>query len=483
GREAELALSFAQQRLWFLAQMEGVSRAYHIPIGLRLSGRLDREALRRALDRIVARHEALRTSFTLVDGAPVQCIAAADSGFVLEEHDLCGHAEAAAELERLAAEEAAADFDLESGPLVRGRLIALGESEHVLLMTLHHIVADGWSTGVLMRELSILYRAFSQGQADPLPPLAIQYADYAAWQRRWLDGEVLQAQSAYWQGALSGAPALLELPTDFPRPAEQDHAGGVVGLEIDEELTAELKAFSQRHGTTLFMTLLSAWAALLARLSGQEDVVIGIPVANRNRAEIEPLIGFFVNTLALRLDLSCSPTVAELLQQVRARALEAQQHQDLPFEQVVEIVRPLRSLAHSPVFQVMFAWQNIEARELDLPGLTVEPVTTAYDTAKFDLTLNLTEAEGRIVGGLQYAKALFEPSTVSRYCGYLRNVLSAMVVDEGQAVDRLPILEESERRRLLVEWNATAAEYPREACVHELFEAQAAQRPDAIAVV
>jgi amino acid adenylation domain-containing protein len=483
GRDEPLPLSFAQRRLWFLAQMEGVSQAYHIPLGLRLTGVLDGGALRRALDRLVARHEALRTTFDHGDGQAVQRIAAENGSFSLHEHDLRQHSNAEGELQRLAIEEANAAFDLQAGPLVRGRLIRLGDREHVLLITLHHIVSDGWSMGVLTRELGALYQAYSQDQADPLPALAIQYPDYAVWQRRWLTGEGLQAQSDYWRRTLAGTPAVLELPTDRRRPVQQDHAGAFVALELDDDLTAGLKALGQRHGTTLFMTLLAGWAALLTRLSGQDDVVIGTPVANRSRVEIEPLIGFFVNSLALRLDLSGSPTVGELLHRVKARTLEAQQRQDLPFEQVVEIVRPPRNLAYAPVFQVMFAWQNTDQTDLELPGLTVAPVRMPCSFAKFDLTLSLAEAGGCITGGLEYATALFDRATVERHAGYLRRVLAVMVADDAQAVDQLPLLSEAERRQVLEEWNATAADYPQDKCVHELFEAQAARTPDAIAVV
>ncbi|MFN5567450.1 MAG: condensation domain-containing protein, partial [Bradyrhizobium sp.] len=336
GRDEVLPLSFAQQRLWFLSRFEGASTAYHIAGGLRLIGRLEREALARALDRIVARHEALRTVFVQGDdGTPVQQVGAVDAGFALSAHDLFGAADAAGELERLAALEASTAFDLERGPLIRGRLVRLVADEHVLLVTMHHIVSDGWSMGVLTRELSQLYAAFVRGEADPLPALAIQYGDYAVWQRRWLSSEALARQGAYWKDALAGAPALLELPWDRPRPPEQNYAGAMVPVRLDAGLTGALKALSQRHGTTLYMTLLAGWAALLSRLSGQEDVVIGSPVANRGRAEIEGLIGFFVNTLAVRVDVSGSPSVSELLARVKAQTVAAQEQQDLPFEQVV----------------------------------------------------------------------------------------------------------------------------------------------------
>jgi amino acid adenylation domain-containing protein len=483
GRDEPLPLSFAQQRLWFLAQIEGVSESYHIPVGLRLTGELDVGALRRALDRLVARHEALRTTFASVDGQPVQRIAAEDSVFDLREHDLRQHSDTEGALQRLAVEEAATAFDLQAGPLIRGRLIRLADREHVLLVTMHHIVSDGWSMVVLNSELSALYAAFRNGQADPLPALAIQYPDYAVWQRRWLTGEVLQAQRDYWQRTLAGAPAVLELPTDHRRPIQQDYAGAFVALELDDSLTAGLKALSKRHDATLFITLLAGWAAVLSRLSGQDDVVIGAPFANRGSVEVDPLIGFFVNSLALRVDLSGRPVVGELLQRVKARVLEAQQHQDLPLQQVLEIVRPPRSAAHMPVFQVMFAWQNAGESDLDLAGLKVAPVRPPYSAAIFDLTLSLAEAGGRIAGTLGYATALFDRTTADRHAGYLRSLLEAMVADDAGVVDQLPLLSEAERHQLLVAWNATEAEYPQDKCVHELFEAQAAQRPDAIAVV
>src|SRR5262249_43109713 len=291
---------------------------------------------------------------------------------------------------------------------------------------MHHIVSDGWSMGVLTRELSALYRAFCQGQDDPLPPLNIQYADYALWQRQWLEGEVLRHQIEYWQRRLADTPALLELPTDRPRPAHRDHGGTTLNIEIDAALTASLKALGRGQGTTLYMTLLAAWSALLGRLSGQDDIVIGTPVANRTRAEVEGLIGFFVNTLALRVDLGGSPNTAQLLQRVKSLALEAQQHQDLPFEQVVELVKPVRSRSHSPLFQVMFAWQNNAQAELELPGLKLQVVGSEYEISKFDLTLQLGEIDNRILGSLEYATALFDATTIERYAGYLQNLLRAM---------------------------------------------------------
>ncbi|MES2939619.1 MAG: non-ribosomal peptide synthase/polyketide synthase [Pseudomonadota bacterium] len=482
SREQALPLSFAQQRLWFLTQLDAHSRAYHMPIGLQLTGPLDRIALQRALDRIVGRHEALRTAFVLEDGMPVQRIAAPDTGFALHVHDLRGHANAQAEVQALAAQEAGDAFELSTGPLIRGRLLVLGDAEHVLLITMHHIVSDGWSMGVLTRELSALYGAFAEGREDPLSPLPIQYADYAAWQRHWLEGEVLQRQGDYWKDRLAGAPALLELPADHPRPAQQDHRGAMVSFTLDAPLTTALKTLSQRHGTTLYMTLLAAWAALLARLSSQDDVVIGTPVANRTRAEVEGLIGFFINTLALRIDLGDSPSTVELLRRVKTETVEAQQHQDLPFEQVVEIVKPARSMAHTPLFQVMFSWQADAQGAIDLPGLAAQPLAAPIVLSKFDLTLHMGEAEGRIAGGLEYASALFEQATIERFASYLVSLLEAMVAEEERPISALPMLPPAEREQLLVRWNATGAEFPG-GCMHELFEAQARRTPDAIAVV
>ncbi|HEX9936446.1 MAG TPA: amino acid adenylation domain-containing protein [Longimicrobium sp.] len=484
-RTGSLPLSFAQQRLWFLEQLENLGSTYQFPMRLRLRGELDRGALVRSLDRIVARHEALRTSFPTVDGEPVQRISSIEeSAFRVVEHDLHASPDAEEALSRLMYAEASAPFDLARGPLVRGRLVRMAADDHVLLLTMHHIISDGWSIGVLFGELSALYAAFARGEPDPLPPLPVQYADYAAWQRRWVEGDVLQAQAEYWTRTLAGAPELLELPADHPRPARQDFAGASLKVELDEGLTAALKTLGQRHGATLYMTLLAGWAAVLARLSGQDQVVVGTPSANRGRSEIEGLIGFFVNTLALRVDLSGAPTVAEALARVKERALEAQANQDIPFEQVVELVQPARSLAHSPLFQVMFAWQNAPGSRLELPGLSLAPADAApHVTAKFDLLLSLAEEDGRIVGEVEYATALFERETVERWLGSLRRVLEGMAADDGLGIDRLPMLSEGERTLVLREWNATGAAYPAEACVHELVEAQVERTPGAVAVV
>ncbi|HEV2733982.1 MAG TPA: condensation domain-containing protein, partial [Longimicrobiaceae bacterium] len=482
ARGRSFPLSFAQQRLWFLEQI-GAAGAYNVPRRVRLRGELDRAALVRALDRIVARHEALRTTFAAVDGDPRQWIAPVEeSAFRLVEHDLAGRDDAGAELRRLVVEEANAPFDLERGPLARGRLVRLAPDDHVLLVTLHHIVSDGWSMGVLADELGELYASYRRGGEDPLPALPVQYVDYVEW-RRTMEGELLAGQADYWRGALAGVPRLLDLPLDHARPARQDFAGASVGVVLDEELTAGLKMLGRRHGATPFMVLLAGWATLLSRLSGQRDVVVGTPTANRGRREVEGLIGFFVNTLALRVDLSGSVTAGDLLGRVKERAIAAQQNQDVPFERVVELVEPVRSLAYNPVYQVMISWEGVQRSRLELPG--VRPALlerSPQATAKLDLALTLREADGSIVGGIEYATALFEPATVERCAGYLRRVLEAMAAGDGRPVERLPLLPEAERTRVEA-WNATDAAYPGDLCVHELFEAQVARTPGAVAVV
>ena len=486
-RDAPVPLSWAQQRLWFLDQLDrAASAAYHMPAALRLRGRLDRDALRAALDRIVARHESLRTRFRADDdGEPMQHVLRADIGFDLREHDLSALAADAREraLAALAQEEASAPFDLADGAAIRGRLLRLSEDDHALLLTQHHIVSDGWSLGVLVREVSALYAAFARGEADPLPPLAVQYPDYALWQRGWLQGEALREQLDFWRGHLGGAPALLELPADRPRPPVQSYIGDRLRLNLSPELSAGLRALSQRHGATVFMTLLAAWSVLLSRLSGQGEVVIGSPVANRQRAEIEPLIGFFVNTVALRVDLSAAPSVAELLAQVKRTTLAAYAHQDLPFEQVVEALQPARTLSYSPLFQSMLAFNNTpDGGALELPGLSLETVGAARHTAHFDLELAITDVGDAFEGNLAYATDLFDRATIARYADHFVRLLEGMVADERAAVDALPLLSPDERERIVRGFNATDAEYPAESTIPAVFEAQVAARPDATAL-
>ncbi|QDQ25470.1 amino acid adenylation domain-containing protein [Chitinimonas arctica] len=476
-RNGPLPLSLAQLRLWFLSRMDG-AEAYHISGAVRLSGELDRAVLGRALQTIVARHEPLRTCFQLVDGQPMQ-VPLASVATVLQQHDLRGHnADAWRAFSETLSKE---PFDLGKEAPLRVVLLRLRDEEYVLQLIVHHIAADGWSLAVLLDELSRLYAAYLHGRPDPLAPLPIQYADYAAWQRDWLaEG---QDQAAFWRANLAGAPALLELPADRPRPARQDHAGAAIAVKLDAQLSRGLKTLGQRHGVTLYMTLLASWGALLGRLASQEAVVIGSPVAGRNRAEIEPLIGFFVNTLALRIDLQDEPTVAELLKRTKAQVLAAQAHQDLPFDQVVEALKPPRSLAHTPLFQVMLDWHNTPPAELVMPGLRLTPLVLPQHTAQFDLTLSLQEsADGSgIVGSLNYATALFEQATAQRYLDYWTTLLAAMVADDRMVPARLPLLSAAEHQ-VLRQWNDTARDYPSDACVHRLFEQQVDATPAAIAV-
>ncbi|MDU9030247.1 non-ribosomal peptide synthase/polyketide synthase [Pseudomonas mediterranea] len=480
ARQAPLPLSFAQQRLWFIAHLDAqASAAYHMAGGLRLRGELHEPALRAALSRIVERHEALRTRFVTEGGEPCQVIDS-PADFLLRSVDLRGQPVTA--FQAHCVEAAEAPFDLARGPLIRGCLLRLADQEHVLLVTLHHIVGDAWSLGVLTRELSELYRAFIQDRADPLPPLAIQYADYALWQRSPRQVQRVSEQLDYWRAQLADAPALLQLTLDRPRPAQQDFTGASLDVSMEAALVQALRQLSERHGNTLFMTVLAAWSVVLARLSGQDDVVIGSVLANRTRAEIEPLIGFFVNTQALRVRFGEVERVDQLLAQVRRTALDAQAHQDVAFEQIVEALNPTRSLAHSPIFQVMFAWQNAPQPSLELGTLELTPLTTAEDSAKFDMTLNLHERDGMIAGRLTYATALFDEATVQRHWQALCTTLQAMVNDDRQALDGLSILGEDERYQVLQGFNDTAHDYPAAESLHSLFEAQARRRPEATAI-
>jgi amino acid adenylation domain-containing protein len=481
-----VTLSFAQQRLWFIAQLEGASATYNIPRGFHLSGRLNHSALKSALDTSVARHEVLRTSFVLRDGEPSQVIGPADVGFHLLEQDLSSLAdvERQAMIRQVSEGEARQPFDLARGPLIRGQLLCLAQDEYILLVTQHHIISDGWSIGVLVREVSALYTAFSQGLPDPLPRLGIQYADYAAWQRDRLQGEVLQGQVDFWKGHLTGAPELLELPVDRPRPSMQSYAGSSVDVALSKELTVGLHQLAQRHGTTLFTVLLTSWSVLLSKLSGQSEVVIGTLVPNRQRSEIEALIGLFVNTLALRVRLEGNPGVSELLAQIKESTVDAYAHQDIPFEQVVEALQPPRSLSHSPIFQAMLALNNTpDGIEVSLPGLTVCELEQTRIAAHFDLSLSLIDSGGTVAGTLEYASDLFERSSIERMAGYLQVLLEGMVVDDQQRIGELPLLSAVQREQVVVGFNDTAREYPSHRCIHELFEAQVDKTPDAVAVV
>ncbi|WP_431266593.1 amino acid adenylation domain-containing protein [Roseateles chitinivorans] len=502
-RSGPLPVSYAQQRLWFLDRLDAAAgAAYHMPVALKLSGALNREALQATLDGLVRRHEILRTRFASVDGQTVQLIDGPDTGFRLQEVDLSTLAEPqrTRTAEQLSEQEQRAPFDLAQGPLIRGQLLKLDEQEHILLLTQHHIISDGWSTGIMVREVSALYEAHSQrdthrqgredgddredGNEGVLPPLPIQYADYAVWQRQWLQGEVLQQQSQYWKRELAGAPALLELPTDRPRPAEQSYEGAQWRFEIPPALAAGLRNLAQSQGATLFMTLLAGWSVLLSRLSGQKDIVVGTPVANRQRSEVEGLIGFFVNTLALRVRLDDDPTVQALLQQVKASTLAAYEHQDLPFEQVVEALQPQRSLSHSPLFQNMLSLNNTPVQgALQLSGLRISTLGQQGGSTQFDLSLALTETPEGLSATLSYASALYEPASIERLAGYWLTLLQGVVASPQGRVSALPLLSQDQRQQLLETFNATARAYPQDERIHALFEEQARVRPQATALV
>jgi amino acid adenylation domain-containing protein len=475
--------SFAQQRMWFLDQWVPGSPVYIIPLAVRLAGHLRVAALEHSLNEIVRRHEALRTTFSVMDGQPVQVITPQLS-LSLPVIDLRAlpETERETEVRRLATAEAQQPFDLTQGPLLRATLLRLGEHEQVLLLTLHHIVADGWSIGILLRELVALYAAFCLGQPSPLPELPLQYADFAVWQRQWLQAERLEPLLAYWTRQLQEL-SLLELPTDRPRPAVQSYRGACQSLRLPYTLSNALNALSRREGVTLFMTLLAAFQTLLHRYTGQDDLVVGSPIAGRTRAETEGLIGFFVNTLVLRTDLSGNPTFRELLGRVRETALGAYAHQELPFERLVEELHAERNLSRTPLFQVMFVLQNVPIKSLELPELTASLLNVDNETAKFDLTVSLGEREDGISGEFEYNTDLFEATTIARMLGHWQTLLAGVVANPERRLSELPLLTEAERLQVLVEWNDTATDYPRDRCIHQLFEAQAEQTPDTVAVV
>jgi amino acid adenylation domain-containing protein len=478
-------LSFAQERLWFLDQLEAGSAFYNLPFALRLRGALDVDALERSLGEIVRRHDALRTVFRERDGTPVQVIAPF-GGFRLTRKDLSPLSPETREAEvqrELVAEGTARPFDLSVGPLFRAALLRLDAEEHVLLLSQHHIVSDGWSMGVLYRELAALYEAYRDGGESPLPELAVQYADYAVWQREQLEGAALDRQLAYWRERLAGAPELLELPTDHPRPPVQTYRGATVPVELAPTLLERLQALGRSEGATLYMTLLSAFQVLLSKYSGSEDVVVGSPIAGRTRREVEELIGFFVNTLVLRTDLSGDPSFREVLGRVRDVTLGAYEHQEVPFERLVAELQPERTLSHAPLFQVLFTLQTAGGGGAAVPGLSVSAVEAERASAKFDLSLVLTPTSRGLRGGLTYSTDLFERGTVDRMLSHLERVLEQVAANADVRLSRLALAAPEERTRVVGEWNRTERPFPREACIHQLFQAQAVRTPDAVALV
>ncbi|HEX8275245.1 MAG TPA: non-ribosomal peptide synthase/polyketide synthase [Longimicrobiaceae bacterium] len=483
ARGGELPLSFAQQRLWFIDQLQPGSAAYNIPAALRIRGPLDAAALETALAELVRRHEALRTTFAATAGRAVQVVHPAGA-FSLPRLDLADRPEAEreAELRRLADADEAAPFDLAAGPLLRLLLMRLADDDHALLVNMHHIVSDAWSIDVMVREVAELYGAFREGRPSPLPELPVQYADYAAWQRAWLVGEVLERQLGWWRERLAGAPPVLELPTDRPRPRLAGTSGGRVALQLPPETADAVRALARREGATPYMTLMAAWQALLGRHAGQSDVVVGMPVAGRSRAETEGLIGFFVNTLVIRTGLDDDPDARTLVRRVRAATLGAHQHQDVPFERLVEELGVERSLDHTPLFQVVFNFRGGEGGAARLAGAELERMEGSGGAAKFDLTLTMADGGGELAGSLGFRADLFDAATMERLTGHFARLLRGMTESPGLPVSRLPLLDAAERRHVLESLNDTRRDYPAGLRVHDLFAAQAARTPDAPAV-
>jgi amino acid adenylation domain-containing protein len=477
-------VSFSQQRLWFLNQLEPESVAYNVASAFRLTGRLNLVAFQQALNEIVRRHESLRTTFPSVDGKPVQEISAHQQ-LAVNVVDLRSMSQAEREprARTLTQEEAQRPFDLTRGPLFRTTLLRMADEDHILLLTKQHIISDGWSMGVLCRELSALYNAYNAQEPSPLPPLPIQYADYAVWQQEWLRGEVLERQLAYWKAQLAGAAELLELPTDYARPSHQSYRGQVEEIAISKSLLAGLQQLSQQAGVTLFMTLLTAFQILLFRYSGQDDIIVGSPIANRTRAEVEGLIGFFVNTLALRTNLSGNPTFRELLGRVRRVCLEAYAHQDLPFEKLAEEIQPVRTLSYHPLFQVMFILQNTPPASLELSGLSASRFIIDNETSAFDMMLSLTQQPEGLRGWLKYSTDLFTTPTAQRFLAHLQTLLSAAVTRPDAHISDFPLMAEEEQRQVLVDWNETHSTFGMNSCIHELFEDQVQRTPNAVALV
>ncbi|MGH9943004.1 MAG: non-ribosomal peptide synthetase [Pyrinomonadaceae bacterium] len=477
-------LSFAQQRLWFLDQLEPNSDLHNIQKVLRLKGSLDLPALERSLTEIVRRHEALRTTFTAYAGQPSQ-IVSENPAFGVSFVDLSTEAESESENRamQLAAEEARRPFNLAKDVMLRAAVFRLSAEEHLLVLVLHHISSDGWSLEILFRELSALYEGFVSNAPCVLSPLPIQYADFAVWQREWLQGATLENQSAYWMERLADAPALSELPTDRPRPSVQTYRGARHTMMLTKRLHESLKILSRREGATLFMTLLAAFQTLIARYTNQTDVIVGAPIAGRNRVETEHLIGFFVNTLALRTDLAGDPTFRELLGRVKETALGAYTHQDLPFEKLIEKLQPERHSNRPPLFQNMLGFQNTPPSAPKLYGLEVTLVVLSGETAKFDLSLFVFEEQGGMRCVAEYNTDLFDSATIRRLLNHFEVLLEGIIIAPERRLSELPLLTSGERRQLLVEWNATKVEYPKDKCIHELFEAQSERVPERVAVM
>ena len=475
--------SFAQQRLWVIDQMFPQSAVYNMPIAVYLKGDLRVELLEKSLNDIISRHETLRTTFAEVDGEPVQVIAeSAWHPLPLVDLRELPEIERKAAMQRLVQEAAVQPFDLSTGPLIRFSLLQMSASEHVFVLNMHHIITDGWSTGVFVEEICQHYAAHVLNQPSTVEPLPIQYADFAYWQRDWMQGEVMDKQLSYWKRPLGGELPILQLPTDRLRPPVQTQNGAMENFQLSKELTQALNALSKQQDVTLFMTLMAGFQTLLHRYSGQDDICVGTPIAGRNRGETERLIGFFVNSLVMRGDLSGNPTFAELLRRVREMALGAYGNQDVPFERLVQEVQPNGNRSQNPLFQVMFALQNAPLSEVVLPGVTLSFVEYENKTARFDISLSMTEEADHLTGMLEYNTDLFDRETIVRMIRHFENLLTSVAADATKKLAELDLMTEEERRQLLGE-QVVETFYPSGSCVHRLFEQQVERTPDAVAAV
>src|SRR6185369_14229503 len=483
SRDHLLPLSFAQERLWFLSQLDGANVAYNVPSILKLTGQLDQGALKRSLNRIVARHEVLRTRFVQQAGTPFQqVLETLELELPVIDHSQLDSRQRREQSQRISTAEANRSFDLSRAPLLRALLIKETQQEHVLMVTMHHIISDAWSLGVMLRELGEIYRAEVEEREAKVEELEVQYGDYAEWQREWLKGEVLERELGYWKEQLATAPHMLDLPTDRPRPAIQTYRGARQSMGLPRDLVAGLERLSRDEGVTLFMVLLASFDTLLYRYTSQQQILIGTPVANRNRIELEGLVGLFLNTLVMRADLSGNPTFRELLRRVRQDTLAAYTHQFVPFELVIEALQPERSLSHSPLFQVMLTLQEEVQADLTMSDIVVSPLATEVSTAKFDLLLSCVHGKKSLGVMLEYNSDMFDDSTIAQMLGHWARLLEAVAANSRQRLSDLNMLTEAEYQQLIYDWNDTARDFDGK-CVHEMFEQQASEVPEAVALV
>ncbi|NET25425.1 condensation domain-containing protein [Okeania sp. SIO1I7] len=482
SREQEIPLSYSQEMMWFWHQFLPESSLYNMLVSLQLEGLLNVKVLEQSLNEIIRRHENLRTCFPSVDGKAIQVISTVGN-INLSTVELPSSPEQTTKLQQLASAEAKKPFDLAQGPLLRASLVKLSPETHILMLTMHHIIYDGWSIGILGSELSTLYKSYSQGNPSPLSELPIQYADYAHWQRQKLTGEVLEKHLSYWRQKLAGVSPISPLLTDRPRPELQSFQGGSEKFQLNQNLTQKLTQLGQESGATLFMTLLSAFFVLLSRYSGESDLIVGSGIANRNRVEIEPLIGVFANILALRCQCSDDSSFTELLTQVKQTTQEAYKHQDLPFEKLVDELLPERNLSHNPLVQVIFNLVNVSSiNSWDLVGLRMTLRDEGISTARMDLEVHLWEAESVLEGYFIYNTDLFDRATITRMMEHFLNLLEAIVVNPQEKISKLPLITATEKQKILQEWTNSKTDYPKDKCIHQLFEKVVEKNPEAVAL-